>query len=310
MIAVMARLRTYTWLVIGFNLLVILWGAYVRVTGSGAGCGSHWPLCNGQVVPRDASVQTAIEFSHRVTSGLALLAVVVLVFWAFRAAPKGHPVRLGATLSLVLMLVEAALGAGLVLFRLVADDSSLARALFIGAHLCNTFLLLGAMALTAFWAGGGGRLRPRRDLLTAMLAAGWVALLLVGASGAVAALGNTLFPAESLAHGLAQDASPTSHFLLRLRVLHPLLAIGAGLLLLYVGQSAVVARPTPAVKAWTRRTTGLVFVQWMVGVANVGLLAPLVLQMIHLLLADLVWISTVLLTAVALEETQGPAKIV
>lgn len=309
MIPAMARLQKYTWLVIGFNLLVILWGAYVRVTGSGAGCGSHWPLCNGQVVPRGASAQTAIEFSHRVTSGFALISVVVLLVWAFRIAPKGHPVRLGAVLSLALMLLEAALGAGLVLFRLVADDASVARALFVAAHLCNTFLLLGAMALTAFWAGGGGPIRPRRDRLTAELAAGWVGLLLVGASGAVAALGDTLFPAASLAHGLAQDASPTAHFLVRLRIFHPLLAVAAGLLLLYVGQRAVVARPLSTVKAWTRRLTGLVFLQWMVGVVNVGLLAPMAVQMIHLLLADLVWIAAVLHAAVTLEEKRAPAKI-
>lgn len=310
MIAAMRRLQKYTWLVIGFNLLVILWGAYVRVTGSGAGCGSHWPLCNGQVVPRDASAQTAIEFSHRVTSGLALISVVVLLVWAFRIAPKGHPVRLGAVLSLVIMLIEAALGAGLVLFRLVADDASASRALFVGAHLCNTFLLLGAMALTAFWAGGGGPVRPRRDRLTALLAAGWAGLMLVGASGAVAALGDTLFPAESLAHGLAQDASPTAHFLVRLRVFHPLLAVAAGLLLLYVAKRATASRPEPAVRTSSRALTSLVFVQWMVGVVNVALLAPVALQMIHLLLADLVWIAAVLHTAATLEETRPPAKIV
>jgi cytochrome c oxidase assembly protein subunit 15 len=298
----MSRLQRYTWLVVAYNLAVILWGAYVRASGSGAGCGSHWPLCNGQMVPRSASIATAIEFSHRVTSGLALLSVVVLAVWAFRVAPRKHPVRLGASLSLLFMLTEAAVGAGLVLFQLVAHDASVARALFVAVHLCNTFLLLGAMALTAHWAGGGARIRLRRDRLTFELLAGCVALLAVGASGAVAALGDTLFPAHSLAHGLAQDAAPTASFLIRLRILHPLIAIGAGLWLLYAGQRARQERPLPAVKSWARWTTALVFVQWMVGIANVGLLAPLALQMVHLLLADLVWIATVLLAAVALAE--------
>ena len=308
MILPMVGLKKFSWLVLGINLAVILWGAYVRASGSGAGCGSHWPLCNGQVLPQSPSIETLIELSHRVTSALALLSVVALLVWAFRAAPKGHPARLGAVLSMVFMVTEAAVGAGLVLFRLVAHDASVARALFVGVHLCNTFLLLGAIALTAHWAGGGALLRPRGERLAAELAAGLVALLLVGASGAVAALGDTLFPATSLAHGLAQDASPTASFLVRLRILHPLVAVGAGLLLLYLGQRAVQARPTPAVKSWARRVTALVFLQWMVGVANVGLLAPLPLQMLHLLLADLVWVAAVLLFAVALAEEPAAAR--
>ncbi len=42
----------YAWGVLLWNVLVALWGAYVRATGSGAGCGSHWPTCNGEILPR------------------------------------------------------------------------------------------------------------------------------------------------------------------------------------------------------------------------------------------------------------------
>src|SRR5829696_8162535 len=115
----LGRFAIYAWAVLAYNLLVILWGAYVRATGSGAGCGSHWPLCNGEVVPRAAAAQTLIEFTHRATSGLALLAVVALVAWVFQAFPRRHPARKGAASSLVLILTEAAVGAGLVLFELV-----------------------------------------------------------------------------------------------------------------------------------------------------------------------------------------------
>src|SRR5690606_7460601 len=155
-------MRRYLWLAWGtlaYNLGVIAWGAYVRATGSGAGCGSHWPLCNGEVIPRSPTAETLIEFSHRVTSGLALLLVVVMVVWARRLFPKGHPARLGAWLSLGVMVLEALLGAGLVLFGLVADDDSVARAVVMGLHLVNTLVLLGARTLAAWWASGG---RPFR----------------------------------------------------------------------------------------------------------------------------------------------------
>ena len=147
----MPKVARFAWAVLAYNVAVILWGAYVRATGSGAGCGAHWPLCNGEVVPRAASVATLIEFSHRATSGLALLAVAVLVVATFRTCRAGHPARAGAVMSGVLILTEAAVGAGLVLFQLVADNATMARAMFVAVHLLNTFLLLAALTLTAWW---------------------------------------------------------------------------------------------------------------------------------------------------------------
>src|SRR5918999_5260767 len=147
----MARLQRFAWFVLGYNVAVILWGAYVRATGSGAGCGSHWPLCNGEVLPRAPSVATLIEFSHRLTSGLALIAVVILLVWTRRATAPGHPARRGATWSLFFMLTEAAVGAGLVLFQLVADNASMARAMFMAVYLPNKFILLGCLGLPAWW---------------------------------------------------------------------------------------------------------------------------------------------------------------
>ena len=149
------RFAAYAWCVLAFNILVVLWGAYVRASGSGAGCGSHWPLCNGEVVPRSPALATIIEFTHRVTSGLALALVAGLVAWAFRAFPRRHPARLGAVLSLAFILSEALIGAGLVLFEHVAKNASTARAWSLSAHLVNTLTLLACLALTAWWASGG-----------------------------------------------------------------------------------------------------------------------------------------------------------
>ena len=156
----MTRLARFAWLVLGWNVAVILWGAFVRATGSGAGCGAHWPLCNGEVVPRAPALETMIEFTHRATSGLALLLVFALCLWVFREKPKGHPARRAAGASVFFILTEAAVGAGLVLFRLVGQNDSVARALFMAGHLANTFVLLACLTLTAHWCATDARLRP------------------------------------------------------------------------------------------------------------------------------------------------------
>jgi cytochrome c oxidase assembly protein subunit 15 len=291
------RVAGFAWLVLAYNIGVILWGAYVRATGSGAGCGEHWPLCNGVVLPRDPSAATLIEFSHRLTSGLALVAVVALLVWVFRACAPGHPARRGAVWTVFFMLTEAGVGAGLVLFRLVADNASMARALFMAVHLLNTFVLLAWLALTAWWLSGGVHLAiGRRRGAAAALAAGAAGLLLIGTSGAVAALGDTLFPHGSLSEALAADLSPTSHLLIRLRILHPSIAaiVGLGLIVgaarLARGAGAAAGRLATAVAALTT-------LQLLLGLANVALLAPVWMQLLHLLAADLVWIAFVLLGA-------------
>jgi heme A synthase len=293
------RLVRFAWSVVAYNLLVILWGALVRATGSGAGCGAHWPLCDGQVVPRAPSVEQAIEFTHRATSGLALLAVVALAIAAFRSRPEGHPVRRAAAWSVVFIVLEALLGAGLVLFELVAENASAARAVAMAAHLVNTFLLLGALALTARAAADRPAPRPGARPRTA---AAWIATLallaIAGASGAVAALGDTLFPARDLAHAIEQDLSPTSHALLRLRLAHPALAALAAAAALALAGRWTLAGTADA--RWPRAVVVLSLAQIVVGVVNVALLAPVALQLVHLLLADLLWIALVVAGADAL----------
>lgn len=296
-------LARFAWLVLAYNLGVILWGAVVRATGSGAGCGNHWPLCNGEVLPRARALETLIEFSHRATSGIALLLVIGLAVWAFRALPKGHPARLGSGLAVLFILTEAAVGAGLVLFEMVADNRSMARALWMAGHLVNTFFLLASLALTAHWAEGGAALRLRGRRTTAgLVLAGLATTTLVGVSGAIAALGDTLFPATSLAQALQQELSGTSHLLIRLRLLHPLIAVAAAAVLL--GAAAILPGRSacPGARRTGRWLAALVIVQMAAGMANVALLAPVWLQVVHLLLADLVWIALLLLGAMALAE--------
>ena len=151
------RLPRLAWLTLGWNVAVILWGAFVRASGSGAGCGAHWPLCNGEIVPRAPAVATLVELTHRLTSGIALLLVFYLAYRVFRERPAGHPGRRAAASCVVFILSEAAVGAGLVLFRLVADNESVARALFMSVHLMNTFVLLACLTLTAHFTTADAR---------------------------------------------------------------------------------------------------------------------------------------------------------
>lgn len=292
------RFAKYAWGVLAFNIGVILWGAFVRATGSGAGCGSHWPLCNGEVVPRAPQVETMIEFTHRITSGMAFLLVVGLFIWAFRAYPKGHLNRLGAVLSLVFIITESAVGAGLVLLKLVGYNESLSRAIWMAGHLINTFLLLACLTLTAWWASGGRA--PKLEWgrpLTWMLILGLFGVMVIGVSGALTALGDTLFPVSSLEEGIRQDFSPTAHFLVRLRLLHPTIAIVVSIYLI-VFAGLVNFQHRDQTNRWLARLLGvLIAIQVGAGMLNVALLAPVWMQIVHLLLADLVWIVLILYSA-------------
>ena len=304
-----SRYARFAWATLGVNLAVILWGAFVRATGSGAGCGSHWPLCNGEVIPHAPRIQTLIELSHRVSSGVALLCVIGLVGGAWRGFPRGHPVRRSATAAGVLMVAEALIGAGLVLLELVAENRSVARAWWMAGHLLNTFLLVGALTLTAWWATHDERPRWRAAGAgtRASLGAALVGVLVLGVSGAITALGDTLFPATSFAEGKAMTFSPASHVFVRLRVWHPFLALVTGGLLLAAAAAATRHRRDAVVSRVATTLIGLFALNLAVGVVNVWWLAPLPVQLLHLLLADLVWIALVILaaTAVATSPTRA-----
>ncbi|MBX9929681.1 MAG: COX15/CtaA family protein [Gemmatimonadaceae bacterium] len=297
------RLANYAWAVLGFNLLVILWGAYVRASGSGAGCGAHWPLCNGEVVPRAVAVATRIEFTHRVTSGLAFLAVAVLMWRVRRAVGVSTAARRAAYAAMALMVTEALVGAGLVLFEMVAQNASIARAWWLAAHLMNTFALLAALVLTPWWLAGHAppdraRVRAERRWVAPLL----LGALLVGVTGAVTALGDTLFPAQSLAEGLRQDVSETAHLLVRLRVWHPAAAVVLAIGAWWCAGYATRRRPDGAAARPARWVRIAVVTQIALGVVNLILLAPIPLQLLHLLGADLTWLALILLGASAVSQ--------
>jgi cytochrome c oxidase assembly protein subunit 15 len=287
------RFRLFAWSVLAYNLAVILWGALVRATGSGAGCGGHWPLCNGDVLPEISRSATAIEFTHRVMSGAALMAVVVLFGWAWKALPRRHPALRWAAWSLVFICSEALLGAALVLLGHVARNESVGRVYSLSAHLVNTFLLLACLALTAWRSTGdpvSAEPRKRQWPVTIALAA----VILVAVAGAITALGDTLFPARSLAQGVADDFAATANFLVRLRIIHPMLAVLAGVYLAALAMRDYRARRAPRLRALSGWLLALVAAEILAGGVSVLLGAPVWMQLIHLLAADLVWITLVL----------------
>ena len=290
------------WGVLAYNILVVLWGALVRATGSGAGCGGHWPSCNGELIPNLETTATIIEYTHRLMSALAIVAVCGMYLWSRRVFPRGHRARWWAGAAAVLLAIEALLGAGLVLFDYVAHNASIGRGFYLAAHLANTELLLAALTMTAWTA------TRRKALVRAAVPGSLQAVLpltvAISMTGAVAALGDTLFPAPSFAAGLAQEFAPATHLLLRLRIAHPPLAVLVGFFLLYAASSAVRARPTRAVKRMAAAVAGMALLQLAGGALNVALAAPVWMQIVHLLLANLLWIALVLLAAnaAAVEE--------
>jgi len=296
------------WSVLAFNVLVVLGGSVVRATDSGDGCGASWPNCTGRIIPTSPAVQTVIEFTHRVTSLLAIIGVVILFIFAVRLYDKGDRIRRAAGTSLILLLVESLLGASLVIFGWVAQDASVGRMIMVPIHLTNTSFLLASLTLTAWWASGNpGPARPADKKTVRSLTAGAIGLLAVGAMGAINALGDALYPATSFFSGIEQELSGDAPWLVQVRVIHPIVAIAVGF-----GVAYLVMRVAATTGRKTKRIGvvfgGLIGLQFLAGLVNVMLAAPLETQVIHLAIADAIWISFVMFSASRLGEAEQPGN--
>lgn len=294
-----------TWVTVAYNIAVILWGAYVRASGSGAGCGSRWPLCNGEILPSTTQSQTLIEFMHRATSAVSLMIVSFLVVWCWKRTSKGDWPRYSVGCGLLLLLNEALLGALLVLFDHVGSDRSAAHALFLCLHFGNTLLLLAALALTARWLSKRDRCfvvaaKPHERIAIAL---GLVSVIVIGMTGSLASLGDTVSLSDSLRHALIQDFSSSSHVLLRLRLLHPVAAMFGCIYVLWLLRNFWRKDHSP----WMVVLGAALTIQIALGAMNIILLAPIWLQMTHLLVALLFWILLVLASADLLFDRQHSA---
>ena len=293
----------FAWFVLAYFILVVLWGAVVRATNSGGGCGAHWPLCNGYVNPlHHPRLATVIEFAHRQSTTVATCLMLALAFWTFRATPKKHRARAAVLWTLFFLVTEALLGAALVLKGWVEQNDSAGRVIAQGIHFTNTLLLMGALTLTACFLRGQARDEPSAALPRS---AAWLALgatIVMGATGALAALADTLFPSPSLAAGLAQDFASHAPVLVRMRWLHPAAAVVG--LLCVIWMIRAQTRLRGRFDELSRAVVWLLLVQFVLGIADVLLLAPAWMQVLHLLGADVYWCALVALAA----DTVWPAS--
>mgnify|MGYP001220386492 CR=1 FL=1 len=302
----------FAWGVTAYNLAVILWGAWVRITGSGAGCGEHWPTCHGEILPRDAGIETLIELTHRATSGITLILTVVVVWKAVRVFERGERSRTWAWITLAFVLAEAALGAVLVLEGLVDKNDSVQRAVVIALHLMNTNGLLAAGVLSALWA------HPDRS--EAKLSIHWLTtpilagLVIVGMTGAITALGDTLFPVSPTDDGgliarINEGTTTGEHFLVRLRIVHPIIAVLVSVGMMFISAYVYGKTQSALLRRAVKWVIGLVALQVSLGVLNVLLYAPGWMQLVHLLAADILWIVTVVMVVLLAEDEAAQAGL-
>ncbi|WP_374033233.1 COX15/CtaA family protein [Bdellovibrio bacteriovorus] len=272
-----------------YTLLVILWGAWVRISHSGDGCGDTWPLCHGQLIPEAERGKTWVEYGHRLMSGIYGL-VVIYFWWVSRKLyPKGHYARKAALATLIFTISEALLGAKLVLFGLVTTNDTPYRAFIMALHQINSFLLTGSVALTyaAALLTEDLRLPTTQDRRYRLLP--WV-IVVIGITGAWASLSNSLFPTDNLLQGLMDDFSSESHFLVRIRGFHPVLALlGGGSLALFFWLKAQTTE-SQLVQKRSVQMTGLLIAGILFGIATLLLHAPVWMKIVHLALAHCIWV--------------------
>jgi heme A synthase len=304
------RFAKYAWFVLAYNLIVILWGVFLRASLSGDGCGEHWLTCGGEVVPSAPQLKTQIEFIHRITTSLAgiivigLLVSAIVKYFKEKSAHNKLLLRMSVA-SLVFIIIEGIVGGLLVLTGNTAANWTPTRPFWMAAHLVNTFTLIAILALTAWFASGGKSFSlmkaPRKALL--LLAVAVAGIFIVGMSGSIAALSSMLFPSSTLSEGIAKDFSASSHYILRLRVFHPILSVLTGVFLIFLaGWLKAQAKESFNVRRWSNILSGLVLLQFASGAITLLMLAPIVMQLIHLFLADAVWIAFVLTAASFLSE--------
>ena len=301
----------YAWLTLGWNVLVILWGVFLRASKSGDGCGQHWVTCQGEFIPSAPELKTVIEFSHRITSSLAGFAIIGLLVWAIvrwrRAREASARSALWAAIGcFVFVVIEGLLGRSLVLTGNTAMNLTPERPFWMAGHLINTFILLAFLTLTGYYASGGNKLSWNAPAkYKAAIVGGVAAIFIVGITGSVAALASMIFPSGTLSEGLAADLSPTSNMLVRLRLLHPITAIAAGVVLIFIagwlGREAGVGTKA---KRWSNVVSLLLLGQLLFGAATLLMLAPIVMQLGHLFLVDAIWISFVMMAANFLSRTE------
>ena len=271
------------------SIFSIIAGAIVRATGSGDGCGSSWPTCNGEIIPQLKTSSELIEFSHRAISGILLIITLIIFVKSFKNEVPILQKRVIWFLTFFVLL-EALIGAVIVIYEWVGLNSSAPRIIAVPLHLVNTFGLLGTYTLLLHLT------KNSKTSLVNFFDRGFkialILFLLTGATGSIAALADSIFPSDSFITGLAEDFDLKSQVLTRLRILHP---IFASALSFYLYTEA--NRLQSEYKVITKNIKLLILLGVFLGVLNVVSNIILPLSILHLLIADLLWIVYIYISA-------------
>ena len=277
------KLNSYAKLGLFLSIVSILAGAFVRATGSGDGCGATWPTCKGRIIPALTDTSELIEFSHRSVSGL-LLVVTLIIFSKTRKFQKGSLVKSVTNYLTFFVIFEAIIGAIIVLFEWVGLNSSLPRIVAVPIHLVNTFGLLGCYAI--LYKIVEDDLKEIKSIFNKNFMLISLLFLLSGATGSITALADVLFPSASFIEGFLEDFDKTSEALTRLRILHPIISSALSVVL-YVYSTRINKKYGVNVKLLKT----FVIVAVLLGVFNVISNIVLPLSILHLAIADFLWIS-------------------
>ena len=275
-----------------FCLVVILWGAWVRISHSGDGCGMNWPDCHNQYfLDKNTDKKTWTEWIHRASTALFGLMVLALNIWAFFKFPKKHILRKSSLTVLFFTITEALIGAGLVKFGLTGAHFSLARILVMSFHLINSLLLAGSLFMCWRFSLKNNlqfSFSHRKYFLSFIFI-----FFIIAFFGSLSALSATLFPSDSLVDGFLKDFQSDSHVLVRLRWLHPVLALLLGGGFAGYCHKFFKTNKEKKDKALILFTAclGLALVS---GLLNLFLLSPVFLKLSHLLIVYLLAFSFLL----------------
>ena len=277
------KVKSYAKAGLFLSIASILAGAFVRATGSGDGCGATWPTCKGRIIPALSDTSELIEFSHRSVSGV-LLIVTLIIFVKSRKFQKDSLARTVTNYLTFFVIFEALIGAVIVIFEWVGLNSSLPRIIAVPIHLVNTFGLLGCYAILY------KILDKNIEDINSMFNKNFIFIsslfLLSGATGSIAALADVLFPSASFIEGFLADFDRTSEVLTRLRILHPIVSSILSLVL-YIYSIRINKKYNIRVKLLQT----LIFVAVFLGFLNVLSNIILPLSILHLAIADFLWIS-------------------
>ena len=265
------------------SIASILAGAFVRATGSGDGCGATWPTCKGKIIPALSDTSELIEFSHRSVSGV-LLVVTLIIFAKTRKFQKDSLVRTVTNYLTFFVIFEALIGAVIVIFEWVGLNSSLPRIIAVPIHLVNTFGLLGSYAI--LYKILQDDLQNIKNMFNKNFLLISSLFLLSGATGSITALADVLFPSASFVEGFLADFDRTSEVLTRLRILHPIISSTLSIVL-YVYATGIRKKYNVSVKPLQT----LILIAVFLGVINVLSNIVLPLSILHLAIADFLWIS-------------------